>query len=75
MRFIISGKVQGVGYRAWFYREAEKLGITGTAVNRDDGTVEIVLSGPSDAVKGMISHISFGPPAAHVTHVESIVLE
>src|SRR5262249_62389679 len=48
-RFIVQGRVQGVGYRYFARRQAEALGVTGYARNRADGTVEVVGEGTEDA--------------------------
>lgn len=45
LHIIVSGRVQGVGFRAWAAREAARLGITGFVRNLPDGTVEIVAEG------------------------------
>lgn len=47
---VVHGTVQGVGFRYWCWRQAEKLGLTGTATNNEDGTVGVVAEGPRWAV-------------------------
>lgn len=66
----ITGYVQGVGFRANARRRAAGLGLTGTAENRDDGSVLVRMSGPREAVDAMIAWCRQGPPAAHVTGLE-----
>jgi acylphosphatase len=65
-RVIIRGHVQGVGYRAFVEREAERRRLRGWVRNRRDTSVEAVFSGPQDAVEAMIEACRRGPPAARV---------
>lgn len=65
----ISGRVQGVGYRAWTHREAARLGLSGFVRNRRDGSVEALLCGPAEAVAQMIEACRRGPSGAAVTDV------
>jgi acylphosphatase len=59
---VVSGHVQGVGYR-WFVRElANAAGLTGSATNLPDGRVEVVLEGPEDAVSSVVGVLD-GPRA------------
>ncbi|MFP5369309.1 MAG: acylphosphatase, partial [Actinomycetes bacterium] len=59
---LVSGHVQGVGYR-WFVRgQAEAAGVAGSAANLQDGTVEAVLEGPADAVRRVVAALG-GPRA------------
>lgn len=68
-RFLVSGRVQGVGYR-WFARgEAERLGITGYAANLPDGRVEVVAVGDAVALDELEKSLARGPSAARVTGV------
>jgi acylphosphatase len=66
----ITGYVQGVGFRVNARRRAAQLGLTGTAENRDDGSVLVRMSGPREAIAAMIAWCRQGPPAAHVTGVD-----
>jgi acylphosphatase len=68
-RLRITGRVQGVGYRAWAIREAARLGLRGWVRNRTDGTVEALLIGAEDAVAVMIEACYEGPFAARVREV------
>jgi acylphosphatase len=43
---VVSGRVQGVGFRYWVRRQAEALGLAGTATNLANGAVEVVVEGP-----------------------------
>jgi acylphosphatase len=70
MRFVVSGRVQGVGFR-WFVRaEARPLGINGWIRNREDGAVEGEVEGREDAIDALAACLEVGPPSAIVTNVE-----
>lgn len=62
----ITGRVQGVSYRAWTRDEAERLGLGGWVRNCGDGSVEAMLEGPEPAVTGMIERLRDGPSVARV---------
>jgi acylphosphatase len=66
---MISGRVQGVGYRAWTGDQAILLGLHGWVRNRRDGSVEAVFAGPEDVVAQMIALCHRGPSPAHVDRV------
>lgn len=66
---IVSGRVQGVGYRAFTEREASRNGLDGWVRNRADGTVEAVLSGEGATIEAMLWSLRSGPQAAIVTNV------
>lgn len=68
-RFIVIGRVQGVFFRASTRDRAERLGITGYARNRDDGSVEVVASGERAALDELDGWLHHGPPAADVERV------
>lgn len=68
-RCVVSGKVQGVWFRASAKREAERLGVTGHARNLADGSVEVLACGPDDAVAALIEWLHEGPPLAQVADV------
>lgn len=65
----ISGRVQGVGYRAWAKREADALGLAGWVRNEGDGSVTALVAGPKDAVAAMVERLEQGPRLAAVTSV------
>jgi len=69
-RFFVSGRVQGVWFRAGTRERANALGVSGWAVNLPDGRVEVLVSGPADAVAGLCEWLQHGPPLARVTAVE-----
>lgn len=63
----VSGRVQGVFFRARTRDRARALGITGWVRNLPDGRVEIVAEGARAALEALVSWVSVGPPAAQVT--------
>lgn len=69
-RFLVSGRVQGVGYRAWTRREALVLGLDGMARNLADGRVEVIVAGTLAAVDALAARLAIGPPLARVDAVE-----
>ena len=68
----ISGRVQGVFFRASTVDEAVAMGIDGWVRNSSDGRVEAVLEGERSAVEAMIAWCRKGPPAARVSSVEVV---
>ena len=74
-RFLVSGRVQGVAYRAWTVDQAERLGLNGWARNLTDGRVEVVACGNRDAVEALRSALSDGPPGARVVAVDEGPIE
>lgn len=68
-RLVITGKVQGVWYRASMAQEAQRLGVTGWVRNRADGSVEAMVAGTPEQVAAIMNWARRGPPAAQVEHV------
>jgi acylphosphatase len=69
-RATIHGQVQGVFFRDSTRERARANGVSGWARNSPDGTVEVVLEGPPDAVDSVLRFLQTGPPRAQVAHVE-----
>lgn len=74
-RFLVSGKVQGVFFRASTREQARQLGLRGHARNLADGRVEVVAAGDDDAVEALAQWLQRGPPMALVETVERITTE
>jgi acylphosphatase len=68
-RCLVSGKVQGVFYRASTARRARELDVTGYAMNLADGRVEVLVYGEPENVLALCEWLWEGPPAARVTDV------
>jgi acylphosphatase len=67
---IVSGRVQGVGFREYLRREAERLHVKGWVRNRHDGTVEAMLHGSPENVAEIVAWARRGPPSARVTAIQ-----
>ena len=70
-RFLISGRVQGVGYRYFAERSAHETGVTGWARNLDDGRVEVHANGTEKQLEDFEGRLRTGPRFADVRSVES----
>lgn len=66
----VTGRVQGVFFRAWTVQQAEALGVNGWVRNRRDGSVEILAAGAEPAVHSLIERCRQGPPVAEVEKLE-----
>lgn len=69
-RFLVSGLVQGVGFRWFVARHARSLGLVGYARNLPDGRVEVVVSGPDESLPALERLLRSGPANAQVDGVE-----
>ena len=69
---IVSGRVQGVGYREFARRAAERHGVAGFVRNRSDGTVEARLVGEADALEAALAELRRGPSHAYVHEVRIV---
>jgi acylphosphatase len=69
-RFIVRGRVQGVGFRWFVEREAHILRIAGWVRNNSDGSVEVLAQGTREQISGLRSRLREGPRAARVDDVE-----
>ena len=74
-KFIISGFVQGVGFRFFAQRSAARHQVRGYVRNLEDGRVEALAEGDEKAVKGFMEDLATGPTYAKVDEIEEIVLE
>ena len=70
LRFIVSGKVQGVWFRASTRDEAFKLGLRGHARNLPGGDVEVLAVGDAEAIEQLAAWLQHGPPMARVDAVQ-----
>jgi acylphosphatase len=70
-RCLVAGRVQGVFYRASTRARAQSLGVTGYARNLVDGRVEVLACGTPEAVQALCDWLWEGPPAAHVTAIDT----
>lgn len=70
-KVVVNGEVQGVFFRDSTEQEARSQGVSGWVANRDDGAVEAVFEGDSDAVENMVEWCRSGPSSASVDSVES----
>ncbi len=68
-RFVVYGRVQGVGFRYFTWKEAERIGIKGTVRNCVDGSVEIVAEGNDDQLQDFYNWLKVGPRTASVERV------
>ena len=69
-RLVVHGNVQGVFYRDSTRHAARHEGVAGWAANRSDGSVEVVLEGPEEAVKSVVGYCRQGPSSADVHSVD-----
>src|SRR3546814_4494155 len=69
-RFLVSGKVQGVFFRASTREQAQRLGLRGHARNLPDGRVEVLAAGDADAIDALATWMQHGPPQAREEAVE-----
>jgi acylphosphatase len=69
-RFLVRGRVQGVGFRWFVEREARILGVAGWVRNTADGAVEVLGQGTREQLSGLRDRLQQGPRAARVDNVE-----
>ncbi|MGH9579690.1 MAG: acylphosphatase [Terriglobales bacterium] len=74
-RFTVSGMVQGVGYRFFAERVAERLGIAGYVKNMRDGSVEVYAIGSGEQLQALRAELERGPHMASVSGVEELEAE
>jgi acylphosphatase len=69
-RFLVRGRVQGVGFRWFVEREALMLGVAGWVRNNADGAVEVFAQGTSEQLAALRGRLQQGPRAARVDNVD-----
>jgi acylphosphatase len=70
-RYVVSGRVQGVGFRFYLLEAAEQEGLSGWVRNLPDGRVEVVAEGDREAIERFEGRVRRGPPAARVERVDA----
>jgi acylphosphatase len=70
IRFLVSGRVQGVSFRASTWEQASRLGLRGYVRNLDDGRVEVVAAGADEALDALAGWLWQGPPLARVDSID-----
>lgn len=74
-QFVVRGRVQGVGYRWFAVRAAERLGLAGWVRNCDDGSVEVVARGAPYLLEQLEGELRRGPVAARVTGITTTEIQ
>jgi acylphosphatase len=74
-KFRVEGRVQGVWFRESTRKQADRLGICGYAINRTDGSVEVLACGEPEALASLHKWLHQGPPMARVQSVTGIAFE
>jgi acylphosphatase len=67
----VTGRVQGVAFRAWTEAEARRRGLAGWVRNEADGSVAALIAGPAREVEAMLAALRRGPPAARVNGLDT----
>jgi acylphosphatase len=75
LRYLVSGRVQGVGYRYFVTREAKALGVSGWVRNLADGRVEALVAGDETVLHAFEGRLWQGPPHARVSTLDSEAAE
>lgn len=71
-RFIVRGRVQGVGFRYFAVRAARQAGVFGSVRNLGDGTVEAIAEGPAESIDEFRAELEHGPSYGHVERVDEM---
>ncbi len=71
-KFRVEGRVQGVWFRGSTRQQAEELGLSGHAINRPDGSVEVVACGDRESLNRLAAWLHRGPPMAEVSLVTAV---
>jgi acylphosphatase len=69
-RYIVKGRVQGVGYRMFVQNAAKSLDLVGHVRNLDDGSVEVLAAGPPEKMDDLLGHLQRGPRFSEVRAIE-----
>ncbi len=75
VRWIVRGRVQGVGFRHFTIRTARSLGLRGTVRNMPDGTVEVRAAGPPEDLESLRERLARGPSPARVDDIRESAIE
>jgi acylphosphatase len=70
VHLIVSGDVQGVGFRAWTKAQARQIGVVGWVKNREDKAVEVMAEGSKHDLEELVKRCNKGPEVSWVEHVE-----
>lgn len=71
----VSGRVQGVYFRAWTQQQARDIGVSGWVRNVPDGTVEVLAQGSDDQLQALQSVLHQGPPAGRVDDLQCTTVD
>lgn len=71
VRAMVSGRVQGVGFRYFVKSHADRLGLNGYARNLVDGRVEVVAQGEAEAINNLLKQLDIGPRYSSVNSIEA----
>ena len=74
-KYLISGQVQGVGYRYFAQRSSAKHQVRGYVKNLEDGSVEVLVEGSAKAVEAFRQDLAAGPHHSRVGQIEELVIE
>lgn len=74
LRFLVYGRVQGVGFRWFVLREAERRRLRGFVRNLRDGSVEVIAAGPPETLEDLARALEQGPAHAQVERVERSIV-
>lgn len=74
-RIIVTGRVQGVGFRDWVVRTAQRGGLTGWVRNLKDGRVEILAAGEDEPLQALVEECRTGSPLSRVENVEAFAAD
>lgn len=75
LHLLISGKVQGVGFRAYVKKKADQLGVSGWVRNLKDGRVEVMASADKEVLSLFEVKVSSGPESSRVSEVERLAVK